>query len=140
MGDADGIFIPDLGRARAGEGRFRGIRLVHTHLRNEPLSEEDLTDLIRLRFDLIAAIGVGDAGRPSDLHYTHLMPLGSHSAAADPIVEPIHQHRLDFEDFILALEDEFSRRSLATLETAGQTRAIAVHVSLPNDEIRPAGR
>ena len=138
MGDADGIFIPDLGRARAGEGRFRGIRLVHTHLRNEPLSEEDLTDLIRLRFDLIAAIGVGDAGRPSDLHYTHLMPLGSHSAAADPIVEPIHQHRLDFEDFILALEDEFSRRSLATLETAGQTRAIAVHVNLPNDEIRPA--
>ncbi len=49
VGDAEQLFIPDLGRSRAGEGR----------LRNEPLSQDDLTDLVRLRLDLIAAVGVG---------------------------------------------------------------------------------
>ena len=35
VGDAHQLFIPDLTRQRAGSGRFRGIRLVHTHLRGE---------------------------------------------------------------------------------------------------------
>ena len=77
VGDAEQLFIPDLGRSRAGQGRFRGIRLVHTHLRNEPLTEDDLTDLIRLRLDLIAAIGVQHNGQPGTLYHTHLMPAGS---------------------------------------------------------------
>ena len=37
VGDAHQLFIPDLGRSRAGSGRFRGLRLVHTH--REHLSE-----------------------------------------------------------------------------------------------------
>ena len=30
------LMLPDIGRLRAAEGRFRGLRLVHTHLRGEP--------------------------------------------------------------------------------------------------------
>ncbi len=45
-------------------GRFRGLRLVHTHLRNEPLTRDDLIDLALLRLDLVAAIGVTPDGRP----------------------------------------------------------------------------
>ena len=41
-----------------GPGRFRGLRLVHTHLRNEPLTRDDLVDLALLRLDLVAAIGM----------------------------------------------------------------------------------
>ena len=77
VGDADGIFIPDLGRSRAGEGRFRGIRLIHTNFRNDPLTDEDLTDLIRLRFDMMAGIGVKENGRPGKMFHTHLRPFGS---------------------------------------------------------------
>ncbi|MGC4066108.1 MAG: hypothetical protein QM784_15970 [Polyangiaceae bacterium] len=51
VGDASGLLLPDIGRLRAAEGRFRALRLVHTHLYHEPLTRDDLTDLTRLRLD-----------------------------------------------------------------------------------------
>ena len=58
VGDASQLNLPEIGRLRAGRGRFRGLRLVHTHLRNEPLTRDDLVDLAMLRLDLVAAIGL----------------------------------------------------------------------------------
>ncbi|MEZ4466098.1 MAG: GTPase HflX [bacterium] len=137
VGDAEQLFIPDLGRARAGAGRFRGIRLVHTHLRDEPLSQDDLTDLARLRFDLIAAVGVGPGGRPATLYHSHLLPAGSDTPCAEQVATTVHDDRLDFMAFITALEEEFSRRTLGAVETEGQIRAIAVHVSVGPDALDP---
>src|SRR5678809_1379745 len=45
VGDATRLNLPDIGRLRAAEGRFRGLRLVHTHLRGEPLTRDDVVDL-----------------------------------------------------------------------------------------------
>lgn len=53
VGDASKIVLPDVGRLRGGAGRFRGLRLVHTHLRGEALTRDDLTDLALLRLDLV---------------------------------------------------------------------------------------
>ena len=64
VGDAHKLELPDIGRARAGQVRFRGLRLVHTHLKAEPLTRDDLTDLALLRLDLVAAIGVRPDGLP----------------------------------------------------------------------------
>ncbi|MCB1037553.1 MAG: GTPase HflX, partial [Acidobacteria bacterium] len=33
VGDASKLDLPDVGRLRGGVGRFRGLRLVHTHLK-----------------------------------------------------------------------------------------------------------
>jgi GTP-binding protein HflX len=129
VGDADQLFLPDLGRSRAGSGRFRGVRLVHTHLRDEPLTHDDLTDLGRLRLDLICAIGVDQGGRPSKLYYSHLMPHGSDAPHAEQVVTDVHALDLDFTAFIEALEDEFGRATVGATETEGQTRAIAAHVT-----------
>jgi GTP-binding protein HflX len=129
VGDAERLFIPDLGRARAGAGRFRGIRLVHTHLHDEPLSADDLTDLARLRLDLIVALGVDPEGRPRHLYHAHLMPAGSDSPTSTPVTTTVHAEDLDFAVFIENLEGEFSRRTLGAVETEGQVRAIAVHVT-----------
>src|SRR5207302_2867619 len=74
VGSAHKLELPDIGRARAGQVRLRGLRLVHTHLKSEPLTKDDLTDLALLRLDLVAAIGVGDDGLPGVLHYAHLVP------------------------------------------------------------------
>src|SRR5690349_3475580 len=63
VGDASKLMLPDVGRLRGGQGRFRGLRLVHTHLRGEPLTHDDLTDLTLLRLDLVAAIAVDPGGR-----------------------------------------------------------------------------
>ena len=133
VGDADRLFLPDFGRARAGVGRFRGIRLVHTHLRDEPLSQDDLTDLVRLRLDLIAAVGVVADGRPGTLYHTHLLPAGSAQPAAEQTRTTIHDQGDGFLVFIEALEQEFGRRTAGALETEGQERAIAVHVSVPGE-------
>ena len=62
VGNAHQLELPDIGRARAGQVRLRGLRLVHTHLKSEPLTKDDLTDLALLRLDLVAAVGVR-AGR-----------------------------------------------------------------------------
>ena len=67
--------MPDLGRERAGSGRFRGLRLIHTHLRSEPLTRDDLVDLTRLRLDLVAAICVSPEGDPRTVHYAHCVPV-----------------------------------------------------------------
>ena len=136
VGDADQLFIPDLGRSRAGSGRFRGVRLVHTHLRDETLSQDDFTDLVRLRLDLIAALGVSHNGKPATFYYSHMLPSGSDAPHAEPIVTNIWADELNFTEFISDLEEEFGRRTVGTVETEGQTRAIAVHVHLPSDQIK----
>ena len=130
VGDSEQLFIPDLGRSRGGRDRFRGIRLVHTHLKGEGLTEDDLTDLLRLRLDLISAISLNEIGRPNQVHYSYLLPAGSDEPYAPEVVVPIQELDLDFEVFIGELEEEFSRSTVGAIETEGQIRAIAVHVNV----------
>ncbi len=54
VGDAHQLMLPDVGRLRGAPGRFRGLRLVHTHLSGESLTRDDLTDLALLRLDVVA--------------------------------------------------------------------------------------
>ena len=107
VGDAKGIFIPALEDYPLGKKALRGLRLVHTHLQEEPLTQDDLTDLALLRFDLIAAIGVRD-GLPSNIHVAHLMPAGK-----EPFEilhnQNFHSFELDFTPFIESLEEEMER-------------------------------
>src|SRR5512138_1116522 len=74
VGDASALMLPDIGRLRAAEGRFRALRLVHTHLFNEPLTRDDLTDLTRLRLDLVAAILLNPTGEPRSLTWAYNVP------------------------------------------------------------------
>src|SRR5256884_6085286 len=65
VGDARRIEWPDLKRTRVGTDRFRGLRAVHTHLRGEELTQDDLNDLALLRLDLMVALDVdGRTGLP----------------------------------------------------------------------------
>ncbi len=131
MGDAHQIFIPDLGRARAGGSRFRGVRLVVTHLRGEGLSKDNLTDLSLLRLDAVIALQVGVDGLPGRIDFGHLLPPSSdrddfwHTAT----VPSVHHWTEDFAAFILDLEDQFSR-AWATEATDGGDRAIVIGVGL----------
>src|SRR5688572_8802684 len=77
VGNATGLMLPDIGRLRAAEGRFRALRLVHTHLYNEPLNRDDLVDLTRLRLDLIAAIILTPEGEPRSITWAYNVPAQS---------------------------------------------------------------
>src|SRR5512138_1230628 len=110
VGDAGKLELPDVGRARAGESRLRGLRLVHTHLRGEPLTRDDHTDLALLRLDLVAAIEVLEDGLPGKIHYAHLLPENPQGAMwQDHTAESIHALDYDALSGAQALEEEFAR-------------------------------
>ncbi|MGZ3428372.1 MAG: GTPase HflX, partial [Polyangia bacterium] len=73
VGDQHKLLLPDLGPRRAGIGRMRGVRLVHTHLRGEPLTRDDLIDLAKLRLDLVAAILMKQDGALGPMTCAHLL-------------------------------------------------------------------
>ncbi len=128
VGTATGLMLPDIGRLRAAEGRFRALRLVHTHLYGEPLSRDDLTDLTRLRLDLVAAIVLDEEGEPRWQSWAYNVP-----AAQDELPyritgpSPYGQPEPHFAELIASLEQEFARRG-RTREVAKDGRAILVHV------------
>lgn len=128
VGDARRLVLPDI--HRRGMNRLSGVRLIHTHLTNEALSNDDLTDLVTLRLDLIAALIVQTDGMPGSLYSAHLLP---DNAAQDPwnLLPPSSIHALeeDFLDFIEALEEEFSRTQYQLSTDDPRERAILIHVS-----------
>ena len=135
VGDASRLTLPEIGRLRAGRGRFRGLRLVHTHLRNEALTRDDLVDLALLRLDLVAAIGMQPDGRPADLHLAHLLPV---PPDAPPTARPwrvqppelFHRSRTDVGALVEALEEEFERAAPRGVATDGSDRALLVVVDI----------
>ena len=135
VGDAHKLMLPDVGRLRAGHGRFRGLRLVHTHLRSEPLTRDDLVDLAKLRLDLVAALGMRPDGSPGMLACAHLLPDNPEQAlwrALDPV--PAHAQglsRIDFTALMRALEEEFAATARdARIVDDGRDRALVVHVAV----------
>ncbi|HEY2734713.1 MAG TPA: GTPase HflX, partial [Polyangiales bacterium] len=130
VGDAAKLFLPDLGRERAGSGRFRGLRLVHTHLRSEPLTRDDLVDLTRLRLDLVAAICVSAEGEPRSVHYAHCVPTRPGLENPYRSYGPVPYAKLDVnpEQLVMAIEDEFARAARTRRVIAKDGRAILLHV------------
>jgi GTP-binding protein HflX len=124
--------LPDVGRLRAAEGRFRGLRLVHTHLRAEPLTRDDIVDLVRMRLDLVAAIQIAHTGEPRAMTWAHNIPSdpdrGEKPYREYPPV-PIGQITVDVGALMTELESEFARRSRARAVVAKDGRAILIHVA-----------
>jgi GTPase len=128
VGDASKLMLPDVGRLRAAEGRFRGLRLVHTHLRGEPLTHDDRVDLVRLRLDLVAAILLAPGGEPRSLCWAHNVPGADGGATYREIGPvPMAQSGVDVGRLMGDLEAEFARRARARV-VKSKDRAILVHV------------
>lgn len=89
VGDARRIELPDLKRTRVAADRFRGLRCVHTHLRGEELTQDDLTDLALLRLDLMVALDVDErTGLPGLVRAAHLLPITADALDADATITP----------------------------------------------------
>ncbi|NNE17853.1 MAG: GTPase HflX [Myxococcales bacterium] len=132
VGDASKLMLPDLGRMRAGAGRLRGQRLIHTHLRNEPLSRDDLVDLTRLHLDMVVAICLAPGEeRALCLYYGHNFPVVDDNneppfRTFGPI--PYAKARDNPAEIIATLEQEFARAARVRGVAAKDGRAILVHV------------
>lgn len=131
VGDDREIVIPDLSGYGLGRGGLRGLRCIHTHLKSEPLSQDDLTDLALLRLDLMVTLAVGQDGLPGRVDYAHLLPPvpGGESVEVQS-VPTIHDLELDFAAFTRALEAELERKVDGTIDLSdGRERAILISVS-----------
>lgn len=151
VGTSTGLMLPDIGRLRAAQGRFRALRLVHTHLFGEALTRDDLVDLTRLRLDLVCAVLVSPDGDPTSLTWAYNMPThdtddqpaaGPTEARRDSAANggvngasrsyevvgprPYGQPQPHFGQLITSLEEEFARR--ARTREVHRERAMLIHV------------
>ena len=138
VGDARRIELPDLKRTRVASDRFRGLRCVHTHLRGEHLTQDDLTDLALLRLDLMVALDVDErTGLPGFVRAAHLLPttaaeLDSNQPAAPyAFLEPQIPSQLDvdFLALINSLEEEMARNRRVARRAEARDRTILVGVT-----------
>ncbi len=130
IGNDHEIMIPNLSRSRSGLRLLRGVRLVHTHLNNQPLTRDDFTDLALLRLDLMVAIGVGKEGGVRDIYLAHLLPESINGKSyREWAPSPLSHFTLDCHDFIQSLENECTRANIGLREGLETSRAILVSVS-----------
>lgn len=142
VGDATKIVLPAPDRSRLGESRFNGLRCVHTHLRGEPLTQDDLTDLALLRLDLMAVIDVDkQTGLPGVVKAAHLLPAAHIADAGDGkpngpetqyrflAPQPPSQLDVDFLELIESLESEMARNRGARKAADKRDRVILVSVT-----------
>ncbi len=129
VGDASSLMLPDIGRLRAAEGRFRALRLVHTHLYGVPLTRDDLVDLTRLRLDLVAAIILTPEGEPRSITWAYNVPAQSADERPYQVAGPFPYGHPEphFGQLIASLEAEFAQKRRART-VAKDGRAILVHV------------
>jgi GTP-binding protein HflX len=132
VGDAFKLELPDIGRARAGDVRLRGLRLVHTHLKDEPLTPDDLTDLVLLRLDLVCAIVTQPDGLPGKVYLGYLDSAATEESRTFWKTEVAQDlHGLAFDPVARAEEIEASFRRAASARTVARSgRAILVGVAL----------
>ena len=128
VGNNGSTELPDWGRLRAGRGRLRGLRCLKTHLRDEGLSRDDLTDLAVLRLDAMVSVSVQEDGLPGLAHTAFLAPANDEGRTTERI-PPTHPADLDlhFGNYIRELETELSRSTEGHAVEDGEPANLLAH-------------
>jgi GTP-binding protein HflX len=108
VGHDHSLLIPDLSEFRGAQGRLKGLRLLHTHFKEEGLNEEDKTDLARLRLDLVTVLGLDRSGNALWLQTAHLLP-DNPEGQVFRVLEPerLGQSRMEVQSLVRSLEEEW---------------------------------
>ncbi len=130
VGDNQKIMLPDTSEYRTPPGRLKGLRCVHTHLNEETLTRDDLTDLSFLRLDLMASVTAARDGEPREIHVAHIMPSPSDKGPHQimPTEDPNNQ-QINCIELIRALEDELSEYQAVLDVGIGREKAVLVSVT-----------
>lgn len=143
VGEPGRIYLPDIGRLRAGAGRLRGLRLVVARPQSKDptkawgVDHDLLTDLERLQLDAVVEIeakeGGDDDGLPGRVAVATLMPRATDAGRTR--VEQwrsIHDAQsVDFGATVAALEVELAQNIESTkVATHEGARDVAVLVGV----------
>jgi GTPase len=130
VGNDQSLIIPPLSADRVALGRLKGLRLLHTHLKGEPISEEDKMDLALLRLDLMTAIGLNRSGQAQWLYTAHLLPDNPEGRQWMILeAEPVGQSQIDVSALVRSLEEEWGRKIGAKVIKSRRERAILISVT-----------
>ncbi|MBC8438715.1 MAG: GTPase HflX, partial [Deltaproteobacteria bacterium] len=110
-------------------GKLKGLRLFHTHLKDEPLTRDDLTDLALLRLDYITAICISQDGKPGIVYSGHILP--DEDSEPYQILEPTTIQKLNIDCLaqILALESELTRKNYLYKPESGRETAFLINAT-----------
>ncbi len=131
VGDDREIVIPDLSNYGLGRSGLRGLRCIHTHLKGETLSRDDLNDLALLRLDMMVALTLDKDGQPEKIHYAHILPHNPEGRSVEVLENPsIHGFDLNLAFFLRSLEAELEQKAAETVDLSdGRERAILISAS-----------
>jgi len=128
-GEPHRIVIPVTSDYMAGPGRLKGLRCVHTHLGDEPLTRDDLTDLALLRLDYMTALCITARGETGPVYSAHVLP----DPESDPyqVLSGTTQDDLnvDCQTRILELESELSRLNSRHRPDTGRENAFLINAT-----------
>lgn len=132
VGSPSEIFLSALPASRSGNRSLRGIRMIHTHLHGEGLSQDDLNDLALLRFDAMVVLQLRK--NSADIDRISVATVNPDPGGDPPwLVDaplPLSPVSLSSLGRIEALEAELSRTlSDAVRKTSGKERGLLVSVS-----------
>jgi GTP-binding protein HflX len=131
VGDESGLLIPALADYPLGKRLLRGLRLVHTHLKGEPLSDDDLTDLSLLRLDLVAVLQLTQSPERFSIQTAALVPPKANALPyqVEPSL-PFTRYELNFRLFIEGLEDNLEQGlKEGSAVATGEERGILISVT-----------
>ncbi len=121
------IVIPNLGQRRVAEKRLSGLRCIHTHLRGETLTQDDLNDLLLLRLDAMASVSVSADGTPGKITLGHIAAGREDSHTVfDPA--PIAEINDLYMGLIETVEREL-KSVVGARKVSGEQTALVIHVS-----------
>ncbi len=127
IGDEKGLLIPELKEYPLGRRPLRGLRLIHTHLKHEPLTEDDLTDLKLLRLDLIAALSSVPGSPQCIIQLAHIAPTPEGITILPP--QPFDRLSGYGSDALAALERDLEHRTRRPPQgQRGEEQAILISV------------
>ncbi|BAM07548.1 GTPase HflX [Leptospirillum ferrooxidans] len=132
VGGPKELYIESLPPSRGGDHLLRGIRLVHTHLRTEPINQDDLNDLALLRLDAQIVLHI-DESAPRIRRFSQALINPDKKGETPWLVNesvPFSAERLEVADTVLEIEEALSEsKGSSRHQTSGQERAILVSAS-----------
>lgn len=136
VGDNSTVHLPVLDYRR-GVRRLSGVRCVHTHPQNTgQLSRVDISALINLRLDAIAAVGVNN-GMANDIYIAYLSPVSGVLEEEYQVYGPYSRDaiaKINILDNIKQIEKGISSNAPEETNEGRKEKVILVGLNLPGSE------
>lgn len=124
------ITVPDLSDWRLGRKRLRGLRMVHTRLGDETLTQDDLADLALLRLDAMAVLSARSPGGVTTCSWAHLLPPNPEGRVYEVFPPaPLARAPNDVRSFLASLDAQLAKSGGLYDVRDSRDRAILVSAS-----------